>query len=116
MSVAGAHRLAVNGRTGGHVGLLQAGAAMREPRVADQLRLASGSQSHAEDRLAATSSRHAAGNVALTHHVAVDVAGLLSAVVCNCPAEDPAIAIKLDQEIVNSGYLINDWLDLVSLT
>lgn len=31
-------------------------------------------------------------------------------------AEDPAITIKLDQEIVNSGYLINDWLDLVSLT
>lgn len=28
-------------------------------------------------------------------------------------AEDLSIAIKLGQEILSSGYLINDWLDLV---
>ncbi len=31
-------------------------------------------------------------------------------------AEDSTMAVKLDQEIVNSGYLIHNRLDLVSLT
>ena len=88
-SVAGARSLAVNGRTGGDVKLLQAGASTRQPRVAAPLRLANGSMSRAEDRLAAISSWHATGTVALTQRVAVDEAGFLSVVVCNCPGMSP---------------------------
>lgn len=87
-SVAGARGLAVNGRTGSDVGLLHAGVSTRQPRVAAQPRLANGSMSHAAGRLAAFSSRRATDIVALTQHVAVDVAGFLSAVVCNCPDGD----------------------------